>query len=214
MSFAVKKLLIQPLRVGVKKDLMKIIVFENIFDKIPLNTEHISVWFRPDSTLSKGNKPFYIPEFSNDFSAQIFLAVKISKLGKNIGINFADRYYSEFAFAICLKANDLAKTAQGQNWAISFDGATAISNFFEIKDIDFQQIAVEFYYNDEIYITNNFENFINKINQTIVYASKFCTLKMGDLLLLKSNFDTKNIKIGDTMSIFFNKNKILEQKIK
>jgi 2-keto-4-pentenoate hydratase/2-oxohepta-3-ene-1,7-dioic acid hydratase in catechol pathway len=139
--------------------------------------------------------------------------VKVSKLGKNIGKKFTNRYYNELALAICLTANDLAKKTQTQNLAISFDGATALSNFFEIKNIDFQQIEAEFHYNEEIYIVNNFENFINNINEMIVYASKFCTLKMGDLLLLKLNFDTKNIKIGDKMSVFLNKNKILEQKI-
>jgi len=193
---------------------MKIIVFENIFDKIPFNKEKFSVSFRPDSTLLKGNKPFYIPEFSDDFSAQIFAAVKVSKLGKNIGIRFANRYYDEFAFAICLTANDLAKRTQTQNLAVSFDGATSLSNFFEIKDIDFQQIKVEFHYNENINIVNSFENFINNINEMIVFSSKFCTLKTGDLILLNLNFDKKNIKIGDKISVFFNGNKVLEQKIK
>lgn len=193
---------------------MKIIVFDNIFDKNPLYTEQIKVSFRPDSTLSKGDKPFFVPEFSDDFSAQIFAAVKVSKLGKNIETHFASRYYNEFAFAVCLTADDLAQNTKTQNLAISFDGGTALSNFFEIKDINFQQINLEFHYNENIYIINNLENFIDNINQITVYASKFCTLKTGDLLLLKLNFDTKKIKIGDKISVFFNKNKILEQKIK
>jgi len=193
---------------------MKIIVFENIIDKKSLFTEQIAVSFRPDSTLSKGNKPFFLPDFSDDFSSQIFVAVRICKLGKNIEERFARRYYNEFAFAVCLRADDLAQNAKMCNLAISFDGATAVSNFFELESVDFQQIELEYHYNENIYFINNLGNFFDKINQIIVFASKFCTLKTGDLLLLRLNFETKKIKIGDKISIFFNKNKILEQKIK
>ncbi|MCL2597502.1 MAG: fumarylacetoacetate hydrolase family protein [Paludibacter sp.] len=193
---------------------MKIIVFENIFDKKTLLTKNIEISFRPDSTLSKGNKPFFVPEFSDDFSAQIFVAIEVSKLGKNIEERFAHRYYNKFAFVICLTANDLVKDIKMRNLAISFDGSTALSNFYDIKNIDFKQIKLEFHFNENIDIIKNFDNFIDNINQLIVYASKFCTLKTGDLLLLKLNFDQKKIKIGDKISIFFNNNKILEQKIK
>lgn len=193
---------------------MKIIVFENIFNKKSLNTERFLVSFRPDSTIVKGNKPFYMPEFSDDFSVQVFIAVKISKLGKNIGKRFAERYYNEFAMAICLQANDLLQNAETRNLAISFDGATALSNFFSAKEIDFQQVEAEFQFNSDICAINNFEDFIDNTNEMTVYASKFCTLKMGDLLLIKLNFNEKKIKIGDRMAIFINKNKILELKIK
>ncbi|MDR1652292.1 MAG: fumarylacetoacetate hydrolase family protein [Prevotellaceae bacterium] len=193
---------------------MKIIVFENIFAENTLNTDRIAVSFRVDSTIIKGNKPFYMPEFSGDFAAQLFAAAKVCKLGKNIATRFAHRYYDTFALSICLKANDLLQRKETQNLAVSFDGATSLSNFFPVEKMDFKQANIDFHFNNNIYTVNNFEHFISITNEMIAYASKFCILKTGDLLLSELNFEVKNIKIGDKMSVFFNKNKILEQKIK
>jgi 2-keto-4-pentenoate hydratase/2-oxohepta-3-ene-1,7-dioic acid hydratase in catechol pathway len=52
------------------------------------------IFMKPDSALLKKNKPFYIPNFSDEIHYETELIVKIDRLGKNISEKFASRYYS------------------------------------------------------------------------------------------------------------------------
>lgn len=47
------------------------------------------VFMKPDSSLLKKNKPFFLPDFSTDIHYEMEVVVKISKLGKSISPKFA-----------------------------------------------------------------------------------------------------------------------------
>ena len=40
------------------------------------------VFLKPDSAILKNNKPFFLPDFSEDIHYEVEVVVKISKLGK------------------------------------------------------------------------------------------------------------------------------------
>ena len=54
--------------------------------------------FHPDSALVLQGRPLFMPEEGEGWQAQICLAVKISRLGKNISEKFAPRYYDAVSY--------------------------------------------------------------------------------------------------------------------
>jgi 2-keto-4-pentenoate hydratase/2-oxohepta-3-ene-1,7-dioic acid hydratase in catechol pathway len=53
------------------------------------------VFLKPDSSILKNNKPFFLPDFSSDIQFEVEVVIKISKLGKGISAKFAPRYFDE-----------------------------------------------------------------------------------------------------------------------
>ena len=77
--------------------------------------------FHPDSALVLQGRPLFMPEEGEGWQAQICLAVKISRLGKNISEKFAPRYYDGISFAMRLtlpSAPELASVIAGMDSGI------------------------------------------------------------------------------------------------
>ncbi len=53
------------------------------------------VFMKPDSSILKKNKPFFLPGFSSMIQYETEVVLKISKLGKSIPAKYAYRYYDE-----------------------------------------------------------------------------------------------------------------------
>ena len=58
------------------------------------------LFMKPDTALLKDGKPFFLPGFSGNVHYETELVVKINRLGKNIGEQFAHRYYNEVTVGI------------------------------------------------------------------------------------------------------------------
>ena len=65
------------------------------------------VFMKTDSSLLKGNKPFYLPYFSKEIVGGASVVYRISRLGKNIQEKFAHRYYDAVTVGIDFTARDL-----------------------------------------------------------------------------------------------------------
>ena len=98
------------------------------------------VFFKPDSAILRDNKPFYIPDFTQQLDYETELVVRIGRLGKNISEKFAHRYYDSVALGIDLTARDLQRKARsaGHPWALSkgFDGAAVLSEFIPLSETE------------------------------------------------------------------------------
>jgi acylpyruvate hydrolase len=62
------------------------------------------VFMKPDSSILKNNKPFFLPDFSSEIHYEVEVVAKISKLGKGISPKFAPRYYDEITVGIDITA--------------------------------------------------------------------------------------------------------------
>ena len=62
---------------------------------------------KPDTALLKDNKPFYLPDFSNDVHYELEVVLKICKEGKHIAEKFAANYYDEIGLGIDFTARDI-----------------------------------------------------------------------------------------------------------
>ena len=145
------------------------------------------VFLKPDSSILKNNKPFFLPGFSTDINYEVEVVLKISKLGKGISAKFAQRYFDEITLGIDITARDLQtrlKTA-GMPWELSkcFDGAAPLGHFISVSSIkDINNLDFRLEINNEVRQQGNTSDMIFSINEIIEYVSKFFTLKTGDLI--------------------------------
>ena len=51
------------------------------------------IFMKPDTAVLKDNKPFYLPEFSNEIHHEIEIVLKIYTVGKHIQPKFAPNYF-------------------------------------------------------------------------------------------------------------------------
>ena len=65
------------------------------------------VFLKPDSSLLKNNKPFFLPDFSDNIHYEVEVVIKIGKLGKGISAKYASRYFDEVTVGIDVTARDL-----------------------------------------------------------------------------------------------------------
>jgi len=93
-------------------------------------------FLKPETAILRKNKPFYIPEFSNEIHYELEVVLRIDKIGKHVDKKFAHRYYSEIGLGIDFTARDLQSKCKknGHPWEIAkaFDNSAPISDFAKI----------------------------------------------------------------------------------
>ncbi|MBD5358443.1 MAG: fumarylacetoacetate hydrolase family protein [Bacteroides sp.] len=181
---------------------MKTFVFDNncLKEKSP---EIVSWYFLADSSLTNAGKPFFIPDFAEEFDAIPTIAIRINRLGKSISPKFAERYYSEFAAALHFRAADLLHRLHSLNLspdpATSFDRSFFMSEFMPLPPTG-TPIVVKMKRNGEEVQELNTTNMRLSINDTIHHASITNTLKIGDLIVPALPPGIK-ASIGDTFEL-------------
>lgn len=135
---------------------MKIICFSKIGDTIQMV-------LKGDSSLLVNRKPFFIPDWSTDVRMTPCVVLRVSRLGKNIGSRFANRYYDSMALGVNIIAADYV--AQG-DWVrgFAFDYSLPLGEFAPIE----QPI----------------EGLVLDIDTAVEIASKVMTIRQGDLIVV------------------------------
>lgn len=145
------------------------------------------VFLKPDSSILKNNKPFFLPDFSVNIHYEVEVVIKISKLGKGISAKFAPRYFDEVTLGIDITARDLQSRlkASGMPWELSkcFDGAAPIGNFIPVTDkMNMANLHFRLEINDKVVQKGNTSDMIFGFNEIVEYVSRYFTLKTGDLI--------------------------------
>ncbi len=162
-------------------------------------------FLKPDSALLLNNKPFYIPDFSNEIHHEVEVVVKINRLGRHIEEQFSNRYYNELSLGIDFTARDLQRKCKekGHPWEIakSFDYSAPIGKFIKKEQIkDINSIQFELLKNDKIVQTGNTKDMLFNVDQIIAYVSRFMTLKIGDLIFTGTPAGVGAVEIGDKLT--------------
>lgn len=164
------------------------------------------LFMKPDSALlTSDKKQFFIPDFSSDIHYETELVVKISKMGKNINEKFAHRYYEEITLGFDFTARDIQSQLKkkGLPWEISkaFDNSAAVGNFIPkdkfgkaIDNLDFAMSK-----NNIVVQSANTSEMIHPVDKIIAYASRFFTLKTGDLIFTGTPAGVGKVEIGDNL---------------
>ena len=174
-------------------------------------------FLKPDTSLCR-EKTFYIPKFTEELHFECEVVIKINRVGKNIPIEFAHKYYSEFTLGIDFTARDLQQLCKekGLPWekAKAFDNAAPISDIWLKKEqYDLNNLPFQLYQNEILVQDGQTQHMIFTIDKLISYVSQFLTLKTGDLLFTGTPAGVGPVKIGDNLTGFIENNKILELKI-
>jgi fumarylpyruvate hydrolase len=177
------------------------------------------VFMKPDSSILKKNKPFFLPDFSSEIHYEVEIVVKISKLGKSITPKFASRYYDEITAGIDITARDLqAKLSKSMlPWELSkgFDGAAPLGRFIPVNSVgNVGNMDFRLEINDKIVQQSNTSDMIFSINEIVSYVSSFFTIKTGDLIFTGTPSGVGPLKRNDHLVAYIKDMPLLDFMIK
>ncbi len=177
------------------------------------------VFLKPDSSILKNNKPFFLPHFSDNIHYEVEVVIKISKLGKGISAKFAPRYFDEVTLGIDITARDLQNrlTKSGMPWEISkcFDGAAPIGSFIPVTGVkDMRDLDFRLEINNKVVQKSNTSDMIFGFNEIVEYVSKFFTLKTGDLIFTGTPSGVGQLKRNDNLVAYLGDKPLLDFLIK
>jgi 2-keto-4-pentenoate hydratase/2-oxohepta-3-ene-1,7-dioic acid hydratase in catechol pathway len=177
------------------------------------------VFLKPDSSILKNNKPFFLPDFSSEIHYEVEVVVKISKLGKGISPTFAPRYFDEVTAGIDITARDLQTQLSKDRlpWEISkcFDGAAPLGKFMPVSSFeDINNLNFRLEINHKIVQQSNTSDMIFNINDIISYVSRFFTLKTGDLIFTGTPSGVGPLKLNDHLVAYLEDMPLLDFMIK
>jgi 2-keto-4-pentenoate hydratase/2-oxohepta-3-ene-1,7-dioic acid hydratase in catechol pathway len=187
-----------------------------------LNSKHPSepvVFMKPDTALLRNNKPFFIPDFTEELHYETELIVKINRLGKNIDPKFAHRYYSEIGLGVDFTARDVQRRLknEGKPWEISkaFDNSAVIGDFIPVEKVgNVQDIRFSLQLNGATVQQGHSADMIFPIDELIAYVSCFFTLKIGDILFTGTPAGVGKVAVDDRLEGFIFDTKMFDFKVK
>lgn len=177
------------------------------------------VFMKPDSALLKNNKPFFIPDFTQELHYETELIIKFNRLGKNIDPKFSQRYFAEIGLGVDFTARDLQRKlkAEGKPWEISkaFDNSAVIGQFLPVNELsDIQKIEFRLDINGKTVQQGNSSEMIFPISELIAYVSRFFTIKIGDILFTGTPVGVGKVFIGDRLEGYIYDKKMFDFEIK
>jgi hypothetical protein len=153
---------------------MKIIGF--VYNPLSMVDRRWSMVLKGDSCLLNGRKPMFIPEWTQELGVTDCIILRVSRLGKEVALKFADRYYDAIAPGADFIAMDTLREAQAtqQPWtkALAFDYSLAIGDYEPTPAPSLEGRE----YLEELVISPE---------EAIVEASKVMTIRQGDLIYIQ-----------------------------
>ena len=175
------------------------------------------IFMKPDTAVLKKGSDFYIPEFSNDVHHELEVVLKISKGGKYIQEENADKYYDEIGLGIDFTARDLQSElkAKGLPWELSkgFDGSAVVSKFYKKEDFDMKNINFSLMKNKEEVQNGSTSLMIFSPEKIIAFVSQFFTLRVGDLIFTGTPKGVGKVSENDILEAFLEDQKVFDLRI-
>ncbi|MFZ4724782.1 MAG: fumarylacetoacetate hydrolase family protein [Paludibacter sp.] len=177
------------------------------------------VFMKPDTAALKNNKPFFMPDFSEELHYETELIIKFNRIGKNIDKKFSSRYFSEIGLGVDFTARDLQRKlkSEGKPWEIckSFDNSAVIGNFMSVNELnDIQNIQFRLDINGKTVQQGCSVDMIFPINELIEYVSRFFTIKIGDILFTGTPVGVGKVAVGDRLEGYIFDKKMFDFYIK
>lgn len=187
-------------------------------NRTEVQSEEPIIFMKPESALlTNDKKHFYIPDFTTNAHYEIEVVVRIEKMGKNIAERFAHRYYNELTVGLDLTARDLQDQLSGKGlpWELSkgFDNSAVLGTLIPKDEFDINNLDFSLSLNGQIVQKDNTSSMIHSVDKIIAYASRFFTLKTGDLIFTGTPAGVGKLNIGDKLSGFIADKQLLELKV-
>ena len=194
------------------------------------------IFTKADSALLKPGRPFFVPDHLGRIDYEAEVVVRICRLGKNIPVRFAHRYYDALTVGIDFTARDMQRRASeaGQPWTIckGFDGSAAIGEWVMLEEMleergERREERGELKEKREMWEKEGGYHFrLDKngetvqegctadmsysVDEIIAYISQFFTLKTGDLLYTGTPAGVGPVTIGDHLEGWLDGQRVLD----
>ena len=195
---------------------MKILVIDNAYRGALGDEPSVTVY--PDSCLFRNNDSFFLPSLDTKVSMKAGFYFKISKIGKSIQPDFVYRYISHIGVALDFKNLSLEKELQSKQLnttpANGYDRSMAISN--DMIDFDAEKakhVSMRLKIK-ESELTFTLQSFRFTIQEMLAWATKYYTIKIGDLFFVPCIAVEKGIDVETYIDGSINNSHILRCQIK
>lgn len=188
--------------------------------ELQLTVPQAPVFFlKPETAMIVRNRPFFLPDFSDEIHYEVELLVRINKLGKSIQRKYAHTYYDEIGLGIDFTARDLQQKARvaGLPWELakSFDGSAVMNKFYSKSHFaNLDQLGFSLQLNGVEVQKGNTQDMVFHIDEIIAYVSQFITLKIGDVIYTGTPCGVGKVAINDRLEGFIEQEKMFDFRIK
>lgn len=134
-----------------------------------------------DSSMVVSGRPLFLPDFTSEWSARVYLAYRVSRLGKSVKERFAGRYYD--ACSLALRLIPRGREFDNAQWLA--DNCLALSPFVTVEEESDPVLTLD---------NLSFRHIPSQIAAAIGQISRFATIKNGDLILVGFQALDKEIK--------------------
>ena len=194
--------------------------YHDHIEELGFSTPEEPIFFlKPETALLVRNRPFFLPDFSQEIDYEVELLVRINKLGKHIQPKFAHTYYDEIGLGVDFTARDIQERLRkkGLPWELakSFDSSAVVSPFIPKDQFpNLSEIRFSLQKNGETVQIGNSNNMIFNIDQLISYISRYITLKIGDIIFTGTPVGVGPVSINDRLTGYIEDQKMFDFKIK
>lgn len=198
---------------------MNYILHNKELDGTLYKPEEPVIFTKADSALLKDGKPFFPPDDLGRIDYEGELVVRICRLGKNIPMRFAHRYYDAVTVGVDFTARELQKRlrSEGKPWELckGFDGSAAIGQWVDKEKFrDVQALNFRLDINGKTVQEGRSCDMLFKIDELIAYISRWFTLKTGDILYTGTPAGVGSVNIDDHITGWIEDRKVLEFNVK
>ena len=153
---------------------------------IIVKTSDGGLMVRPDTTWEKDNEDFFPPEFVERLTYTPVLFARISKPGRSVGIQFADRYFDSVGFGVLLYPENLiGEKETGLCEATMIDH----TSFLPCPTFDKAALAQE---DNSFILRRNGETIyqyeggnVSMIKEALSQATRYIFIRTGDLIAIE-----------------------------
>ena len=162
------------------------------------------LFLKQENAITRRNRPFFLPDFSERVDYETEIIVKINRLGKCIQEKFAHLYYEEIGLGVDFTARDLQQRCiqEGNPWEIAkaFDGSAVVGKFLPKSMFpDVQNLNFHLLLNGEKVQEGYTGDMLFGVDEIIEFASEYFTLRMGDLFYTGTPKGVGQVHPGDRL---------------
>ncbi len=160
----------------------------------------------PDSTMILPGHPLFLPENGELRVARAHIAVRICRLGKNISVKFASRYYDGVTVGLrIVPGGDIYAGMKGVVSAM--DNSSVFGAW-----LDPVAVATDFFVKVGEQMVE-LDSMLPEIEAAIYEISKYMTLKMGDVILMPAFTVTPELNPSTRLAVSLGDASVVDLKI-
>lgn len=177
------------------------------------------IFMKPKTALLPPNSPFYYPEFSNELHYEVELVLRISKNGKYVTEDQANKYYDAISVGIDFTARDIQANLKkkGLPWekAKAWDNSAIVGDWVMLtNEMLTNPVHFSLNKNGEQVQLGNTSDMIFSFDHIVSHISRYFSLNIGDMIYTGTPAGVGECVVGDKLEGYLATEKMFELEIK